>query len=69
VAGARITLLDPTGPVVAVAYTDESGRYVFEDLAAGQHTALASGYLPSSSALHLAGHPSTFHHDVELKYS
>jgi hypothetical protein len=68
VAGARITLLDAMDSVVAVADTDESGRYVFEDLPAGEYTALATGYPPSSSALHLPGHPLTFHHDVELKH-
>jgi hypothetical protein len=64
----RVTLLDGTGVVVAVADTDEAGRYTFDGLAEGEYTALASGYPPAVSALRITGRATTFRHDVELKH-
>jgi uncharacterized surface anchored protein len=68
VPGARITLLDATGAVVAAAGTDEAGRYAIEGLAGGEYTAVASGYPPAASTLHITGGEGTVRHDVELKH-
>ena len=69
VAGARITLLDTTGTAVAVAEADEAGRYSFEGLPGGEYTALASGFPPAASALHITRPESTVRHDIELKHT
>jgi uncharacterized membrane protein YgaE (UPF0421/DUF939 family) len=69
VPGARITLLDTTGAVVAEADTDEAGRYAIEGLAGGEYTAVASGYPPAASTLHVSGREGTVRHDVELKHA
>jgi dihydrofolate synthase/folylpolyglutamate synthase len=65
---ARITLLDTTGAVVAVAYTDEAGRYVTEALPDGEYTAITSGYPPAASTLHVTGQERTVRHDIELRH-
>lgn len=69
VPGARITLLDTTGAVVAAADTDEAGRYAIDGLADGAYTAIASGYPPAASTLHVTGSGDTVRHDVELTHA
>jgi hypothetical protein len=69
VPGARVTLLDTAGKVVAVADTDEAGRYAIEGLADGEYTAVATGYPPAASTLHITGGEGTVRHDVELKHT
>jgi EmrB/QacA subfamily drug resistance transporter len=62
---ARITLLDRTGNVVAVATTDDSGEYAFSDLPEGDYTVIASGYPPVASTLRVSGGEHG-QHDVRL---
>jgi EmrB/QacA subfamily drug resistance transporter len=62
---ARITLLDRTGNVVAMATTDESGEYAFSDLPEGDYTVIASGYPPVASTLRVNGGEHG-QHDVRL---
>jgi EmrB/QacA subfamily drug resistance transporter len=50
-ADARVTLVDAVGNVVATATTGPDGKYVFEDLAPGPYTVIASGYPPVAEAL------------------
>jgi hypothetical protein len=69
VPGVRVTLLDTTGAAVAVAEADEAGRYTFEGLAGGEYTAVASGFPPAASALHITGPGVTVRHDIELKHA
>jgi uncharacterized membrane protein YgaE (UPF0421/DUF939 family) len=69
VPGARVTLLDITGAAVAVTEADEAGRYAFEGLADGEYTALASGFAPAASALHITGSEGTVRHDIELSHA
>jgi hypothetical protein len=40
---------------VAAADTDEAGRYAIEGLADAEHTAVATGYSPTASTLHVTG--------------
>jgi hypothetical protein len=68
VPGVLVTLLDTTGASVAVAEADEAGWYAFEGLAEGEYTALASGFPPVASALHITGADVTVRHDIELKH-
>ncbi|MFC4005463.1 MFS transporter [Prauserella oleivorans] len=63
---ARITVLDPDGNVVAVARTDDSGRYVVSDLPEGDYTVVASGYPPATSRVSVTGGDAA--HDVRLGY-
>jgi EmrB/QacA subfamily drug resistance transporter len=63
---ARITVLDATGNVAAVARTDGEGRYVVSDLPAGAYTVVASGYPPATSQVELTGGEAG--HDVRLSY-
>jgi hypothetical protein len=69
VAGARITLLDATGTVVAGAGTDQAGRYVIDGLPDGEYTAITSGYPPAASTLHITGREGTVRHDIELRHA
>ncbi|HYZ55551.1 MAG TPA: carboxypeptidase regulatory-like domain-containing protein [Streptosporangiaceae bacterium] len=69
VPGARITLLDTTGAVVAEADTDETGRYAIKGLTGGEYTAVASGYPPAASTLHITGREGTVRHDVEFGHA
>jgi EmrB/QacA subfamily drug resistance transporter len=62
---ARITLLDRTGNVVAMATTDEAGEYAFSDLPEGDYTVIASGYPPVASTLRVNGGEHG-QHDVRL---
>lgn len=50
-AGAKITLKDPLGTVIAITTTADDGEFAFYDLADGIYflTSLADGYLPSAS--------------------
>jgi hypothetical protein len=66
VPGARVTLLDTTGAVVAVAEADESGQYAFDGLADGEYTAVASGFPPAASSLRITGLETTVRHDIEF---
>jgi EmrB/QacA subfamily drug resistance transporter len=50
-ADARVTLVDAAGNVVATATTGPDGAYLFEDLAPGPYTVIASGYPPVAEAL------------------
>jgi uncharacterized protein GlcG (DUF336 family) len=62
---ARVTLVDADGNVAALALTDESGRYSFENLPEGDYTVVASGYPPAASRLRVSsGEPHA--HDVQL---
>lgn len=63
---ARITVLDAGGRVVAVARTDEEGRYVVADLPAGAYTVVASGYPPVATQVSATDGDAT--HDVRLGY-
>ena len=49
--GAKITLKDPLGTVIAITTTADDGEFAFYDLADGIYflTSLADGYLPSAS--------------------
>jgi uncharacterized membrane protein YgaE (UPF0421/DUF939 family) len=69
VPGARVTLLDTAGKAVAAADTDEAGRYAIEGLPDGEYTAVASGYPPAASTLHIAEGEGTVRHDIELKHT
>ena len=67
VPGTRVTLLDTTGDVVAVADTDEAGRYAFDGLLAGDYTAVASGSVPAVGTLRITGPEDTVRYDLKVK--
>lgn len=67
VSDARITVLDSTGDVAAVVETDEGGEYAISDLPAGEYTVVASGYLPATTGVTLAGGEEVSH-DVWLSH-
>ncbi|UUV27962.1 MFS transporter [Amycolatopsis roodepoortensis] len=64
---ARITVLDSSGGVAAVARTDAEGNYTVSDLPAGTYTVIASGYPPATSRVDLLGGEQA-EHDVRLSY-
>ncbi|HET6291227.1 MAG TPA: MFS transporter [Amycolatopsis sp.] len=64
---ARITVLDSSGGVAAVARTDAEGNYTVSDLPAGTYTVIASGYPPATSRVELLGGDQAAH-DVRLSY-
>ncbi|MBE1580581.1 MFS transporter [Amycolatopsis roodepoortensis] len=64
---ARITVLDSSGGVAAVARTDAEGNYTVSDLPAGTYTVIASGYPPATSRVELLGGDQA-EHDVRLSY-
>ncbi len=64
---ARITVLDASGGVAAVAMTDAEGNYSISDLPAGTYTVIASGYPPATSRVELLGGDQA-EHDVRLSY-
>lgn len=64
---ARITVLDESGGVAAVARTDTEGNYTISDLPAGTYTVIASGYPPATSRVELLGGDQA-EHDVRLSY-
>ncbi|MET9132239.1 MFS transporter [Streptomyces antibioticus] len=53
--GARVTLTDAVGNVVATATTGPDGTYAFADLDEGRYTVVATGYPPRSTVLDLGG--------------
>jgi hypothetical protein len=65
---ARITLLDAGGNVVAVANTDETGEYSFDDLVAGEYTVVASGFPVVTSTLRTVG-GEVSQHDVKFSHT
>lgn len=64
---ARITVLDSSGGVAAMARTDPEGNYTISDLPAGTYTVIASGYPPATSRVELLGGDQA-EHDVRLSY-
>jgi hypothetical protein len=69
VPGARITLLDTAGRVVAAADTDQAGRYAIGGLPDGEYTVVASGYPSVASTLRVARGAGTIRHDIELNHA
>ncbi len=65
-AGARVTLLDPAGNVVAAHATGADGRYAFTDLAGDEYTVVATGYPPVAAPLVVTGGRDGF--DLVLGY-
>jgi hypothetical protein len=64
---ARVTVLNAAGNVTAAATTGSDGRYVLENLSAGEYTVIASGYPPVATSLRLA--PGRSHtHDIRLAH-
>ncbi|MFG3089365.1 MFS transporter [Streptomyces antibioticus] len=53
--GARVTLTDAVGNVVATATTGPDGTYAFADLDEGRYTIVATGYPPRATVLDLGG--------------
>ena len=67
VCDAMVTVVDAAGKVVTGAMTDEEGRYLINDLEAGEYTVIASGYAPTASRITLSGGRQA-RHDVTLGY-
>jgi hypothetical protein len=67
VASATVTVADATGAVVAVARTDDTGRYRVADLATGTYTVVvaAEPYPPAAATIEI-GSARTAVHDVDL---
>jgi len=65
--GARVTLLDAAGNVVATTTTGADGAYAFSDLDDGQYTVVATGYPPRATGVSLAGDVDG--HDIELSHA
>lgn len=55
IADARVALLSGDGTSVAVADTDEQGRYTVADLPPGDYTVITTGYPPVADVLHVEG--------------
>lgn len=53
--GARITLMDEGGRIVATGVSDTEGAFFFSDLAPGIYTLVASGYGPAAVPVTVAG--------------
>ncbi|MEU6175740.1 carboxypeptidase regulatory-like domain-containing protein [Streptantibioticus parmotrematis] len=53
-AGARLTLLDGTGEVLATTVAARDGHYAFTDVAPGDYTVVAAGHAPAATAVRLA---------------
>jgi uncharacterized protein YfaS (alpha-2-macroglobulin family) len=64
---ARVTLLDPSGQVLAVTTTDGRGHYEFSNMTEGEYTVVASCYPPTASTVQVSG-TQAIEHDVELGY-
>jgi hypothetical protein len=64
---ARVTLLDNEGNPTATMTTGPDGRYLFENLAEGDYTVIASGYPPVASKVRLVP-GRQYRHDVRLGY-
>ena len=65
--GARVTLVDAAGNVMATATTGHDGAYAFADLDDGEYTVIATGYPPQASGVQVSGR-GVEHHDVELSH-
>ena len=65
--GARVTLLDAAGNVVATTTTGADGAYAFSDLDDGQYTVVATGYPLRATGVSLAGDVDG--HDIELSHA
>ncbi|MFH8992900.1 MFS transporter [Streptomyces sp. NPDC017940] len=67
--GARVTLVDAAGNVVASATTGADGEYAFTDLDGGEYTVIAAGYPPVATSLAVAGDSGVVEgHDIELAH-
>ncbi|GHC76722.1 MFS transporter [Streptomyces flavofungini] len=67
--GARVTLVDAAGNVVATATTGTDGEYAFTDLDSGEYTVIATGYPPVATGLAVAGDGGVVEgHDIELAH-
>ncbi|WP_198351774.1 MFS transporter [Streptomyces typhae] len=67
--GARVTLVDAAGNVVASATTGTDGEYAFTDLDGGEYTVIATGYPPVATSLSVAGDSGVVEgHDIELAH-
>ena len=64
---ARVSLIDRSGAVVAVARTDTDGKYAFDDVPSGDYTVTAHSYPPITSVVHIASGDQQ-EHDIELGY-
>ncbi|GAC67511.1 MSCRAMM family protein [Gordonia soli] len=51
VAHSQVALLNDDGEMAASTLTDESGRYLFANLAAGDYTVIANGYAPVADSI------------------
>lgn len=63
--GARVTLTDSRGGVVASSETDAAGKYEFGEVPAGDYTLTASGYPPVTGPISIDG---ATEHDITLSY-
>jgi hypothetical protein len=63
--GARVTLTDARGSVVASAETNASGKYEFGEIPAGDYTLTASGYPPVTGPISVDGETE---HDIVLSH-
>ncbi|MFD9076368.1 MFS transporter [Streptomyces lasiicapitis] len=69
--GARVTLVDAAGNVVATATTGTDGEYAFTDLDGGEYTVIATGYPPVATGLTVGGDGGSSvvaGHDIELAH-
>ncbi|WJV47689.1 MFS transporter [Streptomyces flavofungini] len=67
--GARVTLVDAAGNVVATATTGTDGAYAFTDLDSGEYTVIATGYPPVATGLTVGGDSGVVEsHDIELAH-
>ncbi|MFW0787896.1 carboxypeptidase-like regulatory domain-containing protein [Gordonia sp. CPCC 206044] len=51
VAHSQVALLNDSGEMAASALTDETGRYLFANLAPGDYTVIANGYAPVAATI------------------
>ncbi|QHA08459.1 MFS transporter [Streptomyces broussonetiae] len=65
--GARVTLLDAVGNVVATTTTGDDGAYAFSDLDDGPYTLIAAGYPPRAAGVRVGG-AGVEGHDMELAH-
>ena len=63
---AQVTVLDEIGDLVAVARTDENGRYLVSDLPVGRYAIVTRGYPSVTSSVTVTGSEIT--HDVVFGY-
>jgi EmrB/QacA subfamily drug resistance transporter len=66
-ADARVSLVDSEGNVVATTFSDEAGRYLFENVSSDSYTVIASSYPPVSAEVRI-GSDDRQQHDIELGY-